>query len=119
MEQESDGLIEGHVGLGTLVRRKRFPHLEEHFEQEPASWLLGLPAGERELLGPDARLLSELAAAGEQKEIISLTPGSPSPDLLPGAMLSKIFADGLMTDQQDALGYCPVEGLPNRRREIP
>ncbi len=117
-ELASEGLIEGHVGRGTLVRRNQFSHLDEHFEQETASWLLGLPAGERELLGPDARLLSELAAAGEQKEIISLTPGSPSPDLLPGAMLSKIFADGLMTDQQDALGYCPVEGLHSLRREI-
>ncbi|HEX4714570.1 MAG TPA: winged helix-turn-helix domain-containing protein, partial [Ktedonobacteraceae bacterium] len=83
-ELASEGLIEGHVGRGTLVRRNQFSHLDEHFEQETASWLLGLPAGERELLGPDARLLSELAAAGEQQEIISLTPGSPSPDLLPG-----------------------------------
>ncbi len=117
-ELASEGLIEGHVGRGTLVRRNHFPHFDERFEQETASWLLGLPAGERELLGPDARLLSELAAAGEQKEIISLTPGSPAPDLLPAEMLSKIFADGLLTSQEDALGYCPVEGLHSLRQEI-
>src|SRR6266852_1743822 len=79
-ELASEGLIEGHVGRGTLVRRNQFGYIDEHFEQESASWLLGLPAGERELLGPDARLLSELAAAGEQKEIISLAPGTPAPD---------------------------------------
>lgn len=117
-ELASEGLIEGHVGRGTLVRRSHFPHLDERLEQETASWILGMPAGERELLGPDARLLSELAAAGEQNEIISLTPGSPAPDLLPAEMLSKIFADGLISAQQDALGYCPVEGLHSLRREI-
>src|SRR5579859_7214677 len=104
-ELASEGLIEGHVGRGTLVRRNHFAHLDEHFEQNTASWLLGLPAGERELLGPDARLLSELAVAGEQKEIISLMPGTPSPDLLPAEMLKTIFAEGLLSASEDALGY--------------
>jgi 2-aminoadipate transaminase len=117
-ELASEGLIEGHVGRGTLVRRNHFPQPDELLEHETASWLLGLPAGERELLGPDARLLSELAAAGEQREIISLTPGSPAPDLLPAEMLGKIFADGLLAAQQDALGYCPVEGLHSLRMGI-
>src|SRR5712692_6559774 len=42
-ELASEGLIEGHVGRGTLVRRNHFPHLDEQYV---ASWLLGLPAGE-------------------------------------------------------------------------
>lgn len=117
-ELASEGLIEGHVGRGTLVRRNHFAHLDDHFEPESASWLLGLPAGERELLGPDARLLSELAAAGEQKEIISLTLGTPAPDLLPAQMLNSIFAQGLLAASEEALGYCPVEGLHALRREI-
>lgn len=117
-ELASEGLIEGHVGRGTLVRRNHFPHFDEHFEHETASWLLGLPAGESELLGQDARLLSELAAAGEQRGIISLTPGSPAPNLLPAEMLNKIFAEKLLLSQVDALGYCPVEGLHSLRREI-
>src|SRR6267154_4822344 len=66
-ELASEGLIEGHVGRGTMVRRNHFPRLDEQYEQEDASWLLGLPAGERELLGPDARLLGELTAASDQK----------------------------------------------------
>lgn len=117
-ELASEGLIEGHVGRGTLVRRNHFPQLDEQFEHETASWLLGLPAGERELLGPDARLLSELAASGERKEIISLTLGTPAPDLLPAEMLNTIFATGLLPARQAALGYCPVEGLHELRREI-
>ena len=117
-ELASEGLIEGHVGRGTLVRRNQFGYLEDGFESETASWLLGLPAGEREILGPDALMLSELASMSESKEIISLAPGNPSPDLLPADMIHTIFADGLLSARQSALGYGPVEGLHNLRRAI-
>ena len=46
-ELASEGLIEGHVGRGTLVRRNQFGYIGDSFENETASWLLGLPAGER------------------------------------------------------------------------
>lgn len=117
-ELASEGLVEGHVGRGTLVRHKRFSHLDETFEHETASWLLGLPAGERELLGPDARLLSELTSVNAQREILSLTAGTPASDLLPAEMLNSIFADSLLNARQNALGYCPVEGLHSLRQEI-
>src|SRR5258706_12094515 len=57
-ELASEGLIEGHVGRGTLVRRNHFGYNGDSFENETASWLLGLPAGEREILGSDAHMLS-------------------------------------------------------------
>ncbi|HET8844396.1 MAG TPA: PLP-dependent aminotransferase family protein [Ktedonobacteraceae bacterium] len=117
-ELASEGLIEGHVGRGTVVRRNHFSQFDEQMETETSSWLLGLPAGERELIGPDARLLSELAAASSQKEIISLTSGSPASDLLPAEMLSNILSEGLLISRQDALGYCPVEGLHSLRQGI-
>src|SRR2546430_11285446 len=106
-ELASEGLIEGHVGRGTLVRRNHFVRDGDSFENETASWLLGLPAGEREILGPDALMLSELASMSESKEIISLAPGNPSPDLLPADMIHTIFADGLLSARQSALGYGP------------
>src|SRR5579864_8626327 len=81
-ELASEGLVEGHVGRGTLVRRNHFGYDGEHFDNA-ASWLLGLPAGEREHLGPDARLLSELASMTDHKEIISLATAMPARDLLP------------------------------------
>src|ERR1700760_77835 len=52
----SEGLIEGHVGRGTLVRRNHYSQREESFEDDVPSWLFGLPAGELDLLGPDARI---------------------------------------------------------------
>src|SRR5713226_6797415 len=117
-EIASEGLIEGHVGRGTLVRRNQFGYIGDSFENETASWLLGLPAGEREILGPDALMLSELASMSERKEIISLAPGNPAPDLLPAEMIRTIFTDSLLSARQSALGYGPVEGLHSLRRAI-
>lgn len=113
----SEGLIEGHVGRGTLVRRNSL-HEEEQDDQQVPSWLLGLAPGEDALLGPDARLLGELAAMGGSKEIISLAAGTPAPNLLPADLLRTIFNDSLLIDRQNALGYCPVEGLQSLRRGI-
>src|SRR5437899_7147631 len=38
-ELASEGLIEGHVGRGTLVRRNSFLHQEDSFDHDIASWL--------------------------------------------------------------------------------
>src|SRR5256884_4646392 len=117
-ELASEGLIEGHVGRGTLVRRNQFGYIGDSFENETASWLLGLPAGEREILGPDALLLSELASMSERKEIISMAPGNPPQDLLPAEMIRTIFTDRLLSARQSALGYGPIEGLHSLRKAI-
>src|SRR5438067_3407355 len=117
-ELASEGLIEGHVGRGTLVRRNHYNYHLDAYESETASWLLGLPAGEREALGPDAHLLSELASAGERDEVISFAPGTPATDLLPAEILSAVFSDGLLQARQKALGYSPVEGLQSLRKSI-
>src|SRR5437764_13497681 len=47
-ELASEGLIEGHVGRGTLVRRNQFGYIGDSFENESAPWILALPASERE-----------------------------------------------------------------------
>ena len=117
-ELASEGLIEGHVGRGTLVRRSYIPEPGEPFESDIPSWLFGLAEGEDAILGPDARVLSEIASMGERKEIISLAAGTPAPDLLPAEQLTTIFSEGLLHERQSALGYCPVEGLQSLRRGI-
>jgi 2-aminoadipate transaminase len=114
----SEGLLEGHVGRGTLVRRNHFNYSDDSFASEDPSWLFGLPAGEREILGPDANMLSELAGMGERQDIISLAVGTPAAKLLPAEMLQTIFADGFPSARQYALGYGPVEGLHSLRRQI-
>src|SRR2546425_3689618 len=72
----SDGLVEGHVGRGTLAKRNQFNYLDDNIDADGPSWLFGLPTTEREIVGPDARLLSELASIGE--DVISLAAGAPS-----------------------------------------
>jgi 2-aminoadipate transaminase len=117
-ELASEGLVEGHVGRGTLVRRS-FADLDgDECEPEMPSWLLGLAAGESELLGPDARVISELTALGEHEEMISFASAAPAPELLPAEIFSMICSDGLLRDRQRALGYCPVEGLQSLRQGI-
>src|SRR5436189_215203 len=81
-------------------------------------WYAGIPADEREILGPDALLLSELASMSERKEIISMAPGNPPQDLLPAEMIRTIFTDSLLSARQSALGYGPIEGLHSLRKAI-
>src|SRR5450759_4168562 len=112
----SDGLVEGHVGRGTLVKRNHFNYLDDNFDADGTSWIYGLPTKESEIVGPDARLLSELASIRD--DVISLAAGTPATNLLPAEMLNTIFADSLVRSRQSALGYCPVEGLLSLRRSI-
>lgn len=118
-ELASQGLIAGHVGRGTLVKRNHFASYEgEPFEQGTPSWLLGLSSGEELALGADARVLSELVSLGERKEIISFAAGTPAQDLLPVEILRTVMHEGLIPGRQNALSYCPVEGLSSLRRGI-
>ncbi len=117
----SEGLVEGQVGRGTLVRRSRFSHLDDTFDSDVPSWLFGLPTGEREAMGPDSGLLSELAAMGSvsgHNESISLAAGSPSISMLPAEILATIFQEDFLAARHVALGYSPVEGLLSLRQSI-
>ncbi|GCE25661.1 GntR family transcriptional regulator [Dictyobacter alpinus] len=114
----SEGLIEGHVGRGTLVKRSSLQIDDDYFEQATPSWLLGLSASEDALLGPDARFLSEISSMEERQEIISLAQGTPPPDMLPAEVIQSLMANNLANARQSALGYCPMDGLLSLRRGI-
>lgn len=116
-ELASEGLIEGHVGRGTLVRRNPFSYSEEPFDVHEPSWLFGVPTG-AEMLGPDAHLLSELASMGDRRDVISFSTGAPAASLLPARMLSELFSENMERERVAALGYSPVEGLLSLRRGI-
>src|SRR5579859_7126783 len=87
-ELASEGLIEGHVGRGTIVKRISLDSDSNGlYEQGVPSWLFGLVDDGEESLGPYERVLSELEVQNEQREVISLVAATPSPDLLPAEML--------------------------------
>lgn len=117
-ELASEGLIEGHVGRGTLVRRSYRRMEDPFYEEEAPAWLFGLASNEEVALGADAHVLSEITSIGERREIISLATAEPGLDLLPTALLQKVIAESLSEGRQNALGYCPVEGLQSLRRAI-
>ncbi len=116
-ELASEGLIEGHVGRGTLVKRS-YANEDDYFDQETPSWLFGLADGEDAVLGQDARVLSEVSALGERREVISLAQSAPASDMLPARIFHSVVHDNLLASQQSALGYCPVEGSTPLRRAI-
>ncbi|HWS85337.1 MAG TPA: PLP-dependent aminotransferase family protein [Ktedonobacteraceae bacterium] len=117
-ELASEGLIEGHVGRGTLVKRNYFEQENDDLDQKIPSWLLGLADQEDTILDPDGRLMSELASLGERKEIISLAQAAPATDMLPDKLVRTIVSDSPPNALQSALGYCPVEGALSLRRGI-
>ncbi|GCF06639.1 MocR-like pyridoxine biosynthesis transcription factor PdxR [Dictyobacter arantiisoli] len=116
-----EGLIEGHVGRGTLVKRAYFRQDDEYdyCEQTTPSWLLGLSANGDSLLGQDERTLSgTMFTEGPQPQMISLSQSIPSASMLPTERIQQIIAESLDGARESALGYCPVEGLQMLRRHI-
>ncbi len=116
-ELASEGLVEGHVGRGTMVKRSYYD-ADEQVEEEMPSWLFGIAANEEVQPGPDTLAVDEIVSMSEQREIISFGPAAPSRDLFPAETLSEILVDGLANERQSLLDYCPVEGLQSLRRGI-
>jgi 2-aminoadipate transaminase len=114
----SEGLIEGYVGRGTIVKRSQFSKTDDFLEPETPSWLLGLAASESELASVGDLAASSYRSPDNDTQMISLAPGSPAPDLLPVELLSSIVSAGLPQTYRQALGYCPAEGSPDLRRAI-
>lgn len=114
-----EGLIEGHVGSGTVVKRGYFRLEDDYSDQSTPSWLLGLSANGDALLGSDIQTLNEISSMEELKqEMISLAQGTPPADMLPVELIRLMIENGLSQDRQSALGYCPVEGLQSLRRSL-
>src|SRR5258708_9162574 len=62
-ELASEGLIEGHVGRWTLVRRNQFSYNGDGIQDQNASVVLALPAADREIPRPHPLRLTYLASA--------------------------------------------------------
>ena len=126
-ELTSEGLIEGHVGRGTHVKRIYFHQEEPYFSADMPSWLLGLAPpdaiqskGKEERVGmPYLRYRSDVEEqASAEKKVISFVEAAPALDLYPTSAIQMLVGETLMEARQSALGYCPVEGLESLRREI-
>jgi len=116
-ELAADGLVEGHVGRGTIVRRPP-PALAQppnHLIAHPLVWneyFVPRPEGGRD------PLLRDLMALLTRADIISFAAGIPAPELYPLDDFRQAMAHVLNTAGQTLLQPCPVEGYYPLRQTI-
>ncbi len=112
-ELKSEGLVDAHVGRGTVVLAKRF--------EAPATE----PRGElawRQLFRPDALvqdpLVRDLLELTERSDLVSFAVGLPAPELVPMKMLRRLLGDIFERVGPDVLLHCPTEGHPPLREAL-
>ncbi|MBN1827470.1 MAG: PLP-dependent aminotransferase family protein [Candidatus Eisenbacteria bacterium] len=105
----SEGLVEGRVGSGTVVR---LPAGEKRRAVAPPPWsmLLGARVG-----GHDAES-GELFRLFAREDLVSLAAGLPAPHLYPMEDLREAANAAFAEEGRAALHWCPAEGYPPLRR---
>jgi DNA-binding transcriptional MocR family regulator len=116
-ELAADGLVEGHVGRGTIVRRPLLTpsQLPEHLITHPLVWpeyFVPRPEGGRD------PLLRDLMALLARADTISFAAGIPAPELYPLDDFRQAMTHVLNTAGQTLLQPCPVEGYYPLRQTI-
>jgi DNA-binding transcriptional MocR family regulator len=138
-ELASEGLIERHVGRGTLVKRAYFKQEETSFYENMPSWLLGLASPQyvtsetkQHIMGTNEQYplyTNNIAASSDDvtqqhKEMISFAQAGPALDMFPVDAIRMLVNEGMTNTldtrdaRQSAFGYCPVEGLQSLRAGI-
>jgi DNA-binding transcriptional MocR family regulator len=117
-ELAADGLVEGHVGRGTIVCRPPLspsPQLPNHLTPHPLVWNeYFVPRAE----GGRDPLLRDLMALLTHPDTISFAAGIPAPELYPLDDFRQVMAHVLSTEGQALLQPCPVEGYYPLRQTI-
>jgi 2-aminoadipate transaminase len=116
-ELAADGLVEGFVGRGTVVSRRRgaqFPG-ESDLLHQPLPW--------NELFSPlneQARdpLISEIVALCSRADMISLGGGLPAPELYPVERFAQATETVLRRHGRTLLQYSATEGCAGFRRTL-
>jgi DNA-binding transcriptional MocR family regulator len=112
-ELKAEGLVDAHVGRGTVVLAHPFaaPAPEPRGE---LSW--------RQLFRPDALaqdpLVRDLLALTERSDLVSFAVGLPAPELVPMETLRRLLDDIFERVGPDVLLHCPTEGLPQLRQAL-
>jgi DNA-binding transcriptional MocR family regulator len=107
----AEGLIESHVGRGTVVRRAE---ATVEFPISSLPWETFL-ATHSEAIESSIRELMRLFA---QEDVISFAAGVPAPEHYPLEELTELFHKVLMQEGRRLLERCAVEGRPRLREWI-
>ncbi len=117
-ELAADGLVEGQVGRGTVVRRSPLsplPQPPDHLATYPLVWNeYFVPRTE----GGRDPLLRDLMALLTRADTISFAAGIPAPELYPLDDFRQAMTHVLDTAGQALLQPCPVEGYYPLRQTI-
>jgi len=110
-ELAADGLVEAHVGRGTIVSQ---PWLEEVSGRSvrPVNWVQQFAAQPQ---WPHAALVQEVAELAAQPGVISFAGGVPTPELYPVDALRQAASE-FLGSASAWLANCPTEGLPPLRQ---
>ena len=104
-----EGWIEGHVGMGTLVRAKSSTET-----RATPNWDLLLTDRVRDQNLEYADVLRMLS----RTDLLSFAGGLPSPEFYPGEPLQQIAGEVLRQQGPRLLQWCPVDGYPPLRSWI-
>jgi len=116
-ELAADGLVEGHVGRGTIVRRPPLApsSLPQRLIAHPLVWAeYFVPRPERER----DPLLRDLMALLTRSDVISFAAGIPAPELYPLDDFRQVMTHVLNAAGTALLQPCPVEGYYPLRQTI-
>jgi len=105
----AEGLIEGHVGRGTVVRRAAGA---EEAPVSPLPWRMLLTA-QAEAVDLEIQEMMRLFA---REDLISLAAGLPAPELYPLEQATEIANQVLAREGDMLLRWCAIEGYPPLRR---
>jgi 2-aminoadipate transaminase len=100
----ADGLVEGHVGRGTIVS---WPYVEDA-PNRPMAWAQQFVSQPQ---WPHAALVQEVAELAAQPGVVSFAGGIPTPELYPMDELRQACRDFLLDGGVDLLANCPTEGF--------
>lgn len=111
---KADGLLEAHVGRGTIVQTPLFPGHRDP-DSPPIPWRELTRQGFTDGRDP---LLRDLLALTEQSNAISLSVGLPAPELVPTRVFSELAQKVLSIHGSQALLHTPSEGITPLREAL-
>ena len=113
-ELRADGLVDAHVGRGTVVVRQAQPVVAA-----PIGGELPWPQLFREEASrAQDPLVRDLLALTERDDVISLAIGLPSPELLPLDHFTSILGELTSETGPALMLHCPTEGLSALRETL-
>jgi len=114
-ELAADGLVEGHVGRGTIVSSPTLPISPRTTTPEPLRWAGLIRARNR---GVHLALTRHVARLAAQPDTISLAGGVPGIAQSPALDLEQAIEHVSQSGNATLLSDSPIEGLSNLREEL-